>query len=71
MTSFVFRETMMAHLLLWGNAYAQVIRDGRNRVLALYPLLPNRVEVSRSLKGELLYTYYKDEDRFKGTAVGG
>ncbi len=26
MTSFVFRETMMTHLLLWGNCYAQVIR---------------------------------------------
>lgn len=25
MTSFVFRETLMTHLLLWGNAYAQVV----------------------------------------------
>lgn len=24
MTSFVFRETLMTHLLLWGNAYAQI-----------------------------------------------
>ena len=30
MTSFVFRETLMTHLLLWGNAYAQIIRNGRN-----------------------------------------
>ena len=29
MTSFVFRETLMGHLLLWGNAYAQIVRDGR------------------------------------------
>lgn len=28
MTSFVFRETLMTHLLLWGNAYAQIIRNG-------------------------------------------
>ena len=28
MTSFSFRETMMTHLLLWGNSYAQIIRDG-------------------------------------------
>ena len=27
MTSFVFRETLMTHLLLWGNAYAQIIRN--------------------------------------------
>ena len=26
MTSFVWRETMIAHLLLWGNAYCQIIR---------------------------------------------
>ena len=43
MTSFVFRETMMSHLLIWGNAYAQIIRDGAGRVVALYPLLPNRM----------------------------
>ena len=28
MTSFSFRETLMSHLLLWGNAYAQIIRNG-------------------------------------------
>jgi phage portal protein len=34
MTSFVFRETLMTHLPLWGNAYAQVIRNGRGEVSA-------------------------------------
>lgn len=37
MTSFVFRETLMAHLLLWGNAYAQIIRDGRGYPVGFYP----------------------------------
>ena len=45
MTSFVFWETLMTHLLLWGNAYAQIVRDGKNTVLGLYPLLPENVEV--------------------------
>ena len=40
MTSFVFRETLMSHLLLWGNAYAQIIRNARGEVIALYPLMP-------------------------------
>ena len=31
MTSFVFRETLMTHLLLWGNAYAQIIRNGKGK----------------------------------------
>ena len=39
MTSFIFRETMMSHLLLWGNACAQILCDGRGKVLGLYPLL--------------------------------
>lgn len=58
MTSFVFRETLMSHLLIWGNAYAQIVRDGRGRVLALYPLLPNRMEVDRTPSGSLVYTYH-------------
>lgn len=60
MTSFVFRETLMSHLLLWGNAYAQVIRDGRGNVLALYPLLPDKMTVERTGAGELYYEYQKD-----------
>ena len=47
MTSFVFRETLMTHLLLWGNAYAQIIRNGKGEVVALYPLMPNRMTVNR------------------------
>lgn len=65
MTSFVFRETLMSHLLLWGNAYAQIIRDGRGRVLALYPLLPSKMSVSRAKNGELIYTYYRDSGERK------
>ncbi len=62
MTSFVFRETLMSHLLLWGNAYAQVVRNGRGQAVALYPLLPSKMEVSRAANGELIYTYYRDYD---------
>lgn len=58
MTSFSFRETMMTHLLLWGNAYAQIIRDGRNNVLGLYPLQPDQVEVDRDDKGRIYYIYH-------------
>lgn len=47
MSSFVFRETLMTHLLLWGNAYAQVIRNGKGEVVALYPLMPNKMTVDR------------------------
>ena len=62
MSSFVFRETLMTHLLLWGNAYAQVIRNGKGEVVALYPLMPNRMAVDRDTEGHLYYTYYRGDD---------
>lgn len=60
MTSFVFRETLMSHLLLWGNAYAQIVRDGSGRVLGLYPLLPNKMDVDRDNRGRIYYVYSRD-----------
>jgi len=57
MTSFIFRETLMTHLLLWGNAYAQIIRNGKGEVIALYPLMPNRMRVDRDSSGNLFYEY--------------
>ena len=62
MSSFVFRETLMTHLLLWGNAYAQIIRNGKGEVIALYPLMPNKMTVSRDEDGQLYYTYQKSQD---------
>ena len=72
MTSFVFRETLMTHLLLWGNAYAQIIRNGKGEVVALYPLMPNRMTVDRDENGRLYYKYYRGNDaaiRNKGYEV--
>lgn len=57
MTSFVFRETLLSHLLLWGNAYSQIVRNGRGQITALYPLLPDRMTVDRDAKGNLTYAY--------------
>ena len=72
MSSFVFRETLMTHLLLWGNAYAQIIRNGKGEVIALYPLMPNRMSVDRDSSGALYYTYTKYSDEaptMKGMTV--
>jgi len=65
MTSFVFRETLMTHLLLWGNAYAQIIRNGRGEVIGLYPLMPDRMTVDRDEKGRLYYEYMVSNDDAK------
>ena len=62
MSSFIFRETLMTHLLLWGNAYAQIIRNGKGEVIALYPLMPDRMSVDRDKNGQLYYKYTKNND---------
>ena len=72
MTSFCFRETLMTHLLLWGNAYAQIIRNGKGEVIALYPLMPNKMEVDRDDKGQLYYSYSRSSEEaptMKGSKV--
>ena len=62
MTSFSFRETLMTHLLLYGNAFAQIIRNGKGEVIALYPLMPDRMKVDRDEHGRIYYEYMKQQD---------
>ena len=62
MSSFVFRETLMTHLLLWGNAYAQIIRNGKGEIVALYPLMPNKMAVDRDEFGHIIYKYSRSDD---------
>jgi HK97 family phage portal protein len=71
MTSFIFRETLMSHLLIYGNAYAQIIRDNAGNVKSLYPLLPNKIDVNRDKNGQLFYTYWRDYDEAKSTEKTG
>ena len=65
MTSFIWREVMLSHLLLWGNSYCQILRSGRSRIVGLYPLLPDHMAVDRDTKGKLTYTYTTSEGRME------
>ncbi len=72
MSSFVFRETLMTHLLLWGNAYSQIIRNGKGEIVALYPLMPNKMSVNRDSNGRLYYEYTRSSEEaptMKGSTV--
>lgn len=55
MTSFVFWETLMGHVPLWGNGYAEIERDGAGRVRALWPLMPNNTWLVRNPRDKKLY----------------
>ena len=61
MTSFQFRESMMASVLLWGNAYARIIRNMLGQVTELWFLKPQYMVVDRDMRtGEIVYTYTDD-----------
>ena len=66
MNSFIMREVMMNHLLLWGNSYSQIIRNGKGEVIGLYPLLPEKMTVDRGADGNIYYSYTSDK---QGTIV--
>lgn len=46
-SAFIFREMLVAHLLLWGNAYAEIERNGRGEAVALWPLMPTAIRLAR------------------------
>ena len=66
MNSFIMREVMMNHLLLWGNSYSQIIRNGKGEVVELYPLLPEKMIVERGADGKIYYSYISDT---QGTVI--
>ena len=58
MSALTFRETLMGHALVWGNGYAEIVRDKNSgRVQQLWPLDPSQVEPVRDENGELFYKY--------------
>ena len=59
-TSFIFKEQLQGHLGIFGNAYAQIVRDGRGYVKELWPLDPSRVTPDRS-NGVLKFIYKEKE----------
>ena len=56
-TAFEFFELGMSHLVLWGNYYAEIERNGRGQAIALWPLRPDRMTVALATDGRRLYTY--------------
>lgn len=54
MTQQVMAEAMVAHMLLWGNAYAEIERDRSGNPIALWLLTPDRV-TPKFMGDELIY----------------
>jgi HK97 family phage portal protein len=56
MTSMTFRETLMAHLVTWGNAYGLIDWEDYTTAKAIWPMRPDMVMVSRE-EGKIVYRY--------------
>ena len=54
MTAMAGREALIAHVLTWGNGYAEKVRNGYGEIVELWPITPNRV-TPRMQDGELVY----------------
>jgi len=66
-TAFIFRQTMQSWCLRWGNAYAEVERNGAGRPTALWHLRSDRMGVRRNDAGQLVYDKYNDLGRVEKT----
>lgn len=68
MSSFVFRETLQGHLLLWGNAYAWIERASRGQIVALWPVRPDKVKAVPQKDGTVVYEYDFRGEKLKSAA---
>lgn len=77
--AFQFRETILAHALLWGNGFAEIERDGAGRPAWLWLLTPDRVCPERAADGRIVYavsnrtggaTYLESEDVYHLRGLG-
>ena len=55
MTATVFRQAMVANVLLWGNAYANIPYNGAGKISALWPMYPQFVRMELTPSGSLRY----------------
>lgn len=55
MTSFVWREASMSHLVTWGNCYSEIVRNAQGETVELWPIRPDRLSVRRDMQGKKFY----------------
>lgn len=68
MTAFTFRQAMMVHLCLRGNAYAEIERDRLGRVIALWPITQDQYTVTPKRDDKTGQIYYEVRSHKAGAA---
>lgn len=70
MTSQTWREIVVRDLELRGTHFSQIVRDRAGRVVALYPLKYDQMEISLTISRKniptILYKYTKDDGQVRG-----
>jgi HK97 family phage portal protein len=61
MTAQIGREVMAAHILTWGNCYAEKVYNGYGDIIQLWPIAPNRVRMEMK-DSELIYNIRVDSE---------
>jgi HK97 family phage portal protein len=56
-TAVEMRSALQGHLMLRGNGYCEIQRDTSNRPVALWPLNPSQMTVTRDAQRNLVYLY--------------
>lgn len=70
MTPFELWETVYTHMLLWGNAYLRVLRDGMGKPVELWPIHPGRVKVGRTSEmGKKIYAIDGGKEQHDDTTI--
>lgn len=63
MTAEMGRAVMMAHLLTWGNCYAEKVTNGTGDIIELWPIPPNRIMIDRLEDRQIVYAITVDNQR--------
>lgn len=67
-TSFEWREMMMGHVLLRGNAYSEIVSGPRGDVDELVPLHPDKVRPELQANGDIKYWVKRTDGSERGVA---
>jgi len=60
-TSYKWRETMMGHVLGWGNGYSRLVRSRRGELLSIERLLPQETTLIK-VGGRRVYSSWDDDE---------
>lgn len=65
MTAATLRTTLESHRLMWGNAFAEKVYNGRGEVVELWPLLPDRTWKEYRKNGEVYFVTQIDAKQIR------